>query len=74
MQARKLLEVERAEGRDDCSGRSRWSFLASAGRATSFSPTGCLPESLPTHQQIKKGCHLLAYGPIVCVFLLLGDR
>lgn len=49
--------------RDDCSGKSLWSFLASAGRATSFSPTGCLPESLPTHQQIKKGYHLLANGP-----------
>lgn len=33
---------------------SLWSFLASAGGATSFSPTGCLPESLPTHQQIKR--------------------
>lgn len=53
------------EGRgDDCTGKSLWSFLASAARATSFSPTGCLPESLPTHQQIKKRCHLLANGPI----------
>lgn len=53
------------EGRgDDGTDKSLWSFLAPAGGATPFSPTGCLPESLPTHQQIKKGCHLLASRPI----------
>lgn len=61
---RELLEGG-GEGRgDDCTGKSLWSFLASASGATSFSPTGCLPESLPTHQQIKRRCHLLANGPV----------
>lgn len=61
---RKCRRWRGPRGGDDCTGKSLWSFLASAGGATSFSPTGCLPESLPTHQQIKKRCHLLANGPI----------